>query len=143
MVEWFKASVLKTDEGQLSGGSNPPLSAIFLLFTYAEIVMDLQSLIRDINLILAEKESKGIKSMSPRPTKDEKYLKKDEKGVYRLVFRVPARFGGRPAHHSLFPNDHRIAALIRARHPAEIPQAVLRTTNELNLNRKGLFSWQP
>ena len=33
MVEWFKASVLKTDEGQPSGGSNPPLSAIFLLKT--------------------------------------------------------------------------------------------------------------
>ena len=30
MVEWFKASVLKTDEGQPSGGSNPPLSAIFM-----------------------------------------------------------------------------------------------------------------
>ena len=30
MVEWFKASVLKTDEGQPSGGSNPPLSAIFV-----------------------------------------------------------------------------------------------------------------
>ena len=30
MVEWFKASVLKTDEGQPSGGSNPPLSAIFI-----------------------------------------------------------------------------------------------------------------
>ena len=29
MVEWFKASVLKTDEGQPSGGSNPPLSANF------------------------------------------------------------------------------------------------------------------
>ena len=28
MVERFKASVLKTDEGQPSGGSNPPLSAI-------------------------------------------------------------------------------------------------------------------
>ena len=27
MVERFKASVLKTDEGQPSGGSNPPLSA--------------------------------------------------------------------------------------------------------------------
>ena len=75
--------------------------------------------------------------------KDRKYLKRDNNGVCRLVFRAPARFGGRPARHSLFPNDHRIAALIRARHPAEIPQAVLRTTNELNLNRKGLFSWQP
>ena len=31
MVERFKASVLKTDEGQPSGGSNPPLSAIFTL----------------------------------------------------------------------------------------------------------------
>ena len=30
MVERFKASVLKTDEGQPSGGSNPPLSAIFI-----------------------------------------------------------------------------------------------------------------
>ena len=57
--------------------------------------MDLQSLIRDINLILDEKQIKGIKSMSPRPTKDEKYLKRDEKGVYHLVFRVPARFGGK------------------------------------------------
>ena len=30
MVERFKASVLKTDEGQPSGGSNPPLSAILI-----------------------------------------------------------------------------------------------------------------
>ena len=31
MVEWFKAAVLKTAEGQLSEGSNPSSSAIFLL----------------------------------------------------------------------------------------------------------------
>ena len=30
MVEWFKAAVLKTAEGQLSEGSNPSSSAIFL-----------------------------------------------------------------------------------------------------------------
>ena len=30
MVEWFKAAVLKTAEGQLSEGSNPTPSAIFL-----------------------------------------------------------------------------------------------------------------
>ena len=30
MVEWFKAAVLKTAEGQLSEGSNPSFSAIFL-----------------------------------------------------------------------------------------------------------------
>ena len=30
MVEWFKAAVLKTAEGQLSVGSNPTPSAIFL-----------------------------------------------------------------------------------------------------------------
>ena len=29
MVEWFKAAVLKTAEGQLSEGSNPSSSAIF------------------------------------------------------------------------------------------------------------------
>ena len=29
MVEWFKAAVLKTAEGQLSEGSNPSFSAIF------------------------------------------------------------------------------------------------------------------
>ena len=29
MVEWFKAAVLKTAEGQLSVGSNPTPSAIF------------------------------------------------------------------------------------------------------------------
>ena len=29
MVEWFKAAVLKTAEVQASGGSNPPLSAIY------------------------------------------------------------------------------------------------------------------
>ena len=32
MVEWFKAAVLKTAEGQLSEGSNPSFSAIFLSF---------------------------------------------------------------------------------------------------------------
>ena len=31
MVEWFKAAVLKTAEGQLSEGSNPSFSAIFML----------------------------------------------------------------------------------------------------------------
>ena len=31
MVEWFKAAVLKTAEGQLSEGSNPSSSAIFYL----------------------------------------------------------------------------------------------------------------
>ena len=46
MVEWFKAAVLKTAEGQLSEGSNPSSSAIFtkkmanedasLLFTAAK-----------------------------------------------------------------------------------------------------------
>ena len=51
MVEWFKASVLKTDEGQLSGGSNPPLSAIFLYFSYAESVMGLDEHKNDIVLI--------------------------------------------------------------------------------------------
>ena len=30
MVEWFKAAVLKTAVGQLTEGSNPSLSAIFL-----------------------------------------------------------------------------------------------------------------
>ena len=30
MVEWFKAAVLKTAEAQVSEGSNPSLSAIFL-----------------------------------------------------------------------------------------------------------------
>ncbi len=29
MVEWFKAAVLKTAEGQPSEGSNPSLSAIY------------------------------------------------------------------------------------------------------------------
>ena len=32
MVEWFKAAVLKTAEGQLSEGSNPSFSAIFFVF---------------------------------------------------------------------------------------------------------------
>ena len=77
--------------------------------------MDLQSLIRDINLILEEKQIKGIKSMSPRPTKDEKYLKKDEKGVYHLVFRVPARFGGKLIRQSLFTKDFAVASSIRDR----------------------------
>ena len=31
MVEWFKAAVLKTAEAQVSEGSNPSLSAIFML----------------------------------------------------------------------------------------------------------------
>ena len=31
MVEWFKAAVLKTAEGQLSVGSNPTPSAIFFV----------------------------------------------------------------------------------------------------------------
>ena len=31
MVEWFKAAVLKTAVGQLTEGSNPSLSAIFML----------------------------------------------------------------------------------------------------------------
>ena len=31
MVEWFKAAVLKTAEGQLSEGSNPSSSAIFFV----------------------------------------------------------------------------------------------------------------
>ena len=31
MVEWFKAAVLKTAEGQLSEGSNPSSSAIFFI----------------------------------------------------------------------------------------------------------------
>ena len=31
MVEWFKAAVLKTAEGQLSEGSNPSFSAIFFV----------------------------------------------------------------------------------------------------------------
>ena len=31
MVEWFKAAVLKTAEGQLSEGSNPSFSAILVL----------------------------------------------------------------------------------------------------------------
>ena len=40
MVERFKASVLKTDEGQPSGGSNPPLSAI-LESAATGVLMDL------------------------------------------------------------------------------------------------------
>ena len=31
MVEWFKAAVLKTAVGQLTEGSNPSFSAIFML----------------------------------------------------------------------------------------------------------------
>ena len=31
MVEWFKAAVLKTAVGQLTEGSNPSFSAIFVL----------------------------------------------------------------------------------------------------------------
>ena len=34
MVEWFKAAVLKTAEGQLSEGSNPSFSAIFFCLFY-------------------------------------------------------------------------------------------------------------
>ena len=36
MVEWFKAAVLKTAEGQLSEGSNPSSSAIFFAKKMAE-----------------------------------------------------------------------------------------------------------
>ena len=36
MVEWFKAAVLKTAEGQLSEGSNPSSSAIFFAQKMAE-----------------------------------------------------------------------------------------------------------
>ena len=49
--------------------------------------MDIESLLRDINLILTNKE---VKPMSARSVHDEKYLKKDENGVWHIVFRVPA-----------------------------------------------------
>ena len=42
MVEWFKAAVLKTAEGQLSEGSNPSFSAIFLPFFQAADKKSLQ-----------------------------------------------------------------------------------------------------
>ena len=34
MAEWFMAPVLKTDEGNTSGGSNPSLSAFFYVPTF-------------------------------------------------------------------------------------------------------------
>ena len=69
--------------------------------------MDIDLLKDDINLILH-----GIKMTSK---KDMKYLKRDNNGVYHLVFRVPARFGGRLVRHSLFTNDYSVAASIRDR----------------------------
>ena len=42
MVEWFKAAVLKTAEGQLSEGSNPSFSAIFFAFFPCGVKKSLQ-----------------------------------------------------------------------------------------------------
>lgn len=80
-----------------------------------EFIMDLESLLRDINLILNEKNEKEIKSMSPRSIHDEKYLKKDQRGIWHLAFRVPARFGGKLVRHSLNTKDFSVAASIRDR----------------------------
>lgn len=74
--------------------------------------MDIENLLRDINLILSEKE---IKVMSPRSVHDEKYLKKDENGIWHIVFRVPARFGGKLIRQSLFTKDFAVASSIRDR----------------------------
>ena len=38
VAEWFKAAVLKTVEGQHSGGSNPSLSAIFYFVASIHVV---------------------------------------------------------------------------------------------------------
>ena len=74
--------------------------------------MDIESLLRDINLILTNKE---VKPMSARSVHDEKYLKKDENGVWHIVFRVPARFGGKLIRQSLFTKDFAVASSIRDR----------------------------
>ena len=37
MAEWFMAPVLKTDEGNTSGGSNPSLSAFFMYLPYHSV----------------------------------------------------------------------------------------------------------
>lgn len=61
----------------------------------------------DTNLIL-----RGF----PMPTtKNLKYLKCDDAGVWHLVFRVPARFGGKLIRQSLFTDDFEVAASIRDR----------------------------
>ena len=36
MAEWFMAPVLKTDEGNTSGGSNPSLSAFFMYIPFRQ-----------------------------------------------------------------------------------------------------------
>ena len=74
--------------------------------------MDIENLLRDINLILTEKE---IKIMSSRSKMDEKYLKRDENGVWHIVFRVPYRFGGKLIRQSLFTKDFAVASSIRDR----------------------------
>ena len=47
--------------------------------------------------------------------RNEKYLKLDASGVWRLNFRVPARFGGKLIRQSLFTRDFEVAASIRDR----------------------------
>ncbi len=70
MAERSKAAVSKTVNGFFPfGGSNPPLSAIFIYFTFAETVMDAVLLKDDINLILH-----GIRIYSK---KDMKYLRRE------------------------------------------------------------------
>ena len=51
MVERFKASVLKTDEGQPSGGSNPPLSANLISAAKGGFQL------RFMNLIISERKN--------------------------------------------------------------------------------------
>lgn len=50
-----------------------------------------------------------------KPKRNEKYLKLDESGVWHLIFRVPARFGGKLIRQSLFTEDFEVAASIRDR----------------------------
>ncbi len=88
MVEWFKAAVLKTAEAQASVGSNPTLSAnITYPVLHKKIMMEF-SATPDTNLI-----QEGVPT--PKTKRNEKYLKQNEAGVWRLNFRLPARFGSK------------------------------------------------
>ena len=51
----------------------------------------------------------------PKTKRNEKYLKLDDSGIWRLNFRVPARFGGKLIRQSLYTEDFDTAASIRDR----------------------------
>lgn len=98
--------LLNRRRGNSTEGSNPSLSAIFIYIAQCKGVAMRFDTTPDTNLI-----QKGV-SMSKR---NEKYLKQDEHGVWKLVFRVPSRFGGKLIRQSLFTEDFNTAAAIRDR----------------------------